>query len=247
MTTNVPTDLAKAGQTEEQLETQIKEQGADKYPRVTKAQVDNRIVSHEFHVFSGRHTVCVMTLKNGFQISGESAAVSRENFRQNIGEEVAYEKARDKIWELEAYLLRERMASNSLEEIDGVSGSKVEVIAELAHNINVEYTRGMGENNAFKLMPWGALSNMAQSSMRHGVRLHLKNPDAGPQAGHEEWLRYKVEQGWVYGELKDEVAKTHPCIMPFDQLPKEQQAKDHIFRAAVLQASKLYERLLPVL
>jgi hypothetical protein len=46
-------------------------------------------------------------------------------------------------------------------------------------------------------------------------------------------MKQKVDEGWVYGAVKDPEAKTHPCIVPFDQLPREQQAKDFIFRAVV--------------
>lgn len=66
-----------------------------------------------------------------------------------------------------------------------------------------------------------------------GVLFHLRNPSASPAAGHENWLAQKEADGWVYGEVKDAEAKTHPCMVPFDQLPREQQAKDHLFRAIV--------------
>ena len=65
-----------------------------------------------------------------------------------------------------------------------------------------------------------------------GVELHTAG-DHGPEASHISWMAQKVAEGWVYGEVKDPEAKTHPCIVQFDQLPKEQQAKDFIFRAVV--------------
>jgi hypothetical protein len=45
----------------------------------------------------------------------------------------------------------------------------------------------------------------------------------------------KIADGWIYGKVKNQnlVRPTHPCIVPFDQLPREQQAKDYIFRAVV--------------
>jgi len=48
-------------------------------------------------------------------------------------------------------------------------------------------------------------------------------------------MKEKVDDGWVYGEKKDPDATppTHHCIVPFSELPKEQQAKDFIFRAVV--------------
>ena len=66
-----------------------------------------------------------------------------------------------------------------------------------------------------------------------GVTFHLTNPDAGDSASHEEWMRDKVERGWVPGPVKDADRKEHPCIVPFNQLPMEQRAKDTLFRAVV--------------
>jgi len=43
----------------------------------------------------------------------------------------------------------------------------------------------------------------------------------------------KEADGWVYGVIKDPAAKTHPCMVPFEQLPAEQRAKDLGFKAIV--------------
>lgn len=66
-----------------------------------------------------------------------------------------------------------------------------------------------------------------------GVRFHLDNPNADASASHENWLAHKRADGWVYGEKKDPDAKTHPCMVPFEDLPEDQQSKDHLFRAIV--------------
>ena len=54
-------------------------------------------------------TFCVITLKNGFTVTGESACASPENFDEAIGRNIAYENAREKIWMLEGYLLKQRL------------------------------------------------------------------------------------------------------------------------------------------
>jgi hypothetical protein len=61
----------------------------------------------------------------------------------------------------------------------------------------------------------------------------LENPNAGHDAQHNAWLEEKVNDGWVYGEIKDAEAKTHPCIVPFEQLPEFQKKKDALFCAIV--------------
>lgn len=54
-------------------------------------------------------TFCVITLKNGFTVTGESACASPENFDPEIGKKIAYDNAREKIWLLEGYLLKEKL------------------------------------------------------------------------------------------------------------------------------------------
>jgi hypothetical protein len=49
----------------------------------------------------------------------------------------------------------------------------------------------------------------------------------------------KVADGWIHGPVKDIVAKTHPCILPYHLLPVSQQAKDHIFGAIVSALGEL--------
>ena len=56
-------------------------------------------------------TFCVLVLKNGFTVTGESACASPENFDAEIGQKIAYENARNKIWMLEGYLLKENLHS----------------------------------------------------------------------------------------------------------------------------------------
>ena len=54
-------------------------------------------------------TFCVIILKNGFTVTGESACASPENFNAEIGQKIAYENARNKIWPLEGYLLKDKL------------------------------------------------------------------------------------------------------------------------------------------
>lgn len=91
-------------------EALIQAAGATRAPRLTPADIDSAIVGETFTVLpSGRVTVCELTLKNGFTVRGESAVVSIENFDAAIGEKVARDNARSKVWELEGYLLKQRL------------------------------------------------------------------------------------------------------------------------------------------
>ena len=106
-----------------------------------------------------------------------------------------------------------------------------EQIAKVCHEVNRAYCEALGDSSQ---VPWDLAPQWQKDSAMMGVELHLGNHEAGPQASHECWMAQKLAEGWVYGEVKDEAAKTHPCMVSFDDLPKEQQAKDFIFRGVVL-------------
>ncbi len=55
-------------------------------------------------------TICVLVLRNGFTVTGESACASRENFNAEIGRKIARENAVNKIWPLMGYELRSKLA-----------------------------------------------------------------------------------------------------------------------------------------
>ena len=96
---------------EAQIEAEIQAKGLNA-PRLTPDLIDATIHSEQYHVFPGTTlTVCAMTLRNGYIVTGESAAASPENFNQEIGRKIARENARNKIWGLEGYLLREKLAA----------------------------------------------------------------------------------------------------------------------------------------
>jgi hypothetical protein len=94
---------------EQDLELEIQKKGLNA-PRLTPDDIDAVIADEQYHVFPGTTlTVCALTLKNGFQVTGESAAVSFGNFDPEIGRQVARKNAREKIWALEGYLLKQRL------------------------------------------------------------------------------------------------------------------------------------------
>lgn len=79
-------------------------------PRVTPGRLEEVIVSEQFHVFGGStFTACLLTLENGYTVLGESACASPENFNAELGRKIARENAKNKIWQLEGYLLRQNL------------------------------------------------------------------------------------------------------------------------------------------
>lgn len=97
-------------QSEQETEAMIQAAGKTA-PRLTPEYIDAMIVSEMYHVFPGTTlTVAALTLRNGYTVTGESATVSPANFDPAIGRKIARENARNKIWGLEGYLLRERLS-----------------------------------------------------------------------------------------------------------------------------------------
>lgn len=103
-------------------------------------------------------------------------------------------------------------------------------IAEVAHEVNRAYCQALGDNSQPE---WENAPEWQRQSAIAGVVFHRANPDATAAASHESWLAEKERDGWRYGPVKNPETKEHPCFVPFDQLPREQQAKDYLFRAVV--------------
>lgn len=82
-------------------------------PSITVERIENLIKKVQYHVFEGTTlTVCCLTLENGFTVTGESACVIPENFNIEIGQKLSFEQAREKIWMLEGYLLKQKCHEN---------------------------------------------------------------------------------------------------------------------------------------
>ena len=103
-------------------------------------------------------------------------------------------------------------------------------IARVCHEVNRAYCAAYGDHSQ---PTWEAAPPWQRDSALLGVKLHVTNPDAGPEASHASWMAQKVAEGWVYGAYKDPENKRHPCLVPFGKLPVEQQAKDFIFHGVV--------------
>jgi Phage protein (N4 Gp49/phage Sf6 gene 66) family len=95
--------------TEQEIEQEIQAKRLTA-PRITPRDLDDKIAAELYHVFPGTTlTVCCLILENGYAVTGQSAAASPENFDEEIGRKIARADAREKIWPLEGYLLRESL------------------------------------------------------------------------------------------------------------------------------------------
>lgn len=110
--------MSSSEQHDAKIEQMIKTEGADKAPRVSKETIDNLMTRVMYSITSrpdGTTSTFVHAYLDGkfYLGSGFSGAVSEANFNQKVGEEVAMKKAeeiaRNKLWELEGYLLYQQM------------------------------------------------------------------------------------------------------------------------------------------
>ena len=106
----------------------------------------------------------------------------------------------------------------------------IEKIAQVAHEVNKAYCEAIGDKSQTS---WEDAPAWQKESAVLGVMFHVENPNAGPEASHNSWMKQKLDNGWRLGHVKDENEKTHPCIVPFEELPLGQKIKDHLFRQVV--------------
>jgi len=107
---------------------------------------------------------------------------------------------------------------------------KTMYIAKACHEANRIWCQA---NDDDRQKNWQDAEQWQRDSAIKGVQFRIDNPDAGHDAQHNSWMKEKVDDGWVYGEVKDAEAKTHPCIVTFEELPGFQRKKDALFCAIV--------------
>jgi len=97
------------------IEKKLQKLNKPEHLRVTPQIIDNTIKDVKYiRVPNSTMTICILTLQNGFSVTGQSACASIETFDKKMGEEIAYDDAKDKIDVLEGYLLRQRLFENGI-------------------------------------------------------------------------------------------------------------------------------------
>ena len=115
---------------DQQIEQEIQANGANVAPRITPADIEANIAGEVYFIVAqgceaeerndpvmasfdalNLLTFCVLVLRNGFTVTGESACASPENFNAEIGRKIARENAVAKVWPLMGYELRSKLAA----------------------------------------------------------------------------------------------------------------------------------------
>ncbi len=99
-------------------------------------------------------------------------------------------------------------------------------VARICHEANRAYCLALGDTSQ---PVWENAPEWQRESSLSGVQGYANGMTA--EQHHESWMDDKIAAGWVYGEVKDPEAKTHPCCVPYYKLPEDQKLKDKLFGA----------------
>lgn len=113
-----------------------------------------------------------------------------------------------------------------------ITDEEVEFLAHSVHEGNRAWCLRNGDQSQPE---WSLAPDWQRTSCLNGVRFHLARLDepSNPAASHNSWSAEKLADGWKYGPVKDPAKKEHPCLVPFEELPPEQQFKDVLFETLV--------------
>lgn len=104
------------------------------------------------------------------------------------------------------------------------------MIAAVCHEANRMYCLALGDTSQPE---WMQAPEWQRVSSARGVQAVIDDPTITPAGLHAKWSADKVADGWVYGDVKNADAKTHPCLVPYEQLPEAQRRKDALFGGIV--------------
>ena len=135
-----------------------------------------------------------------------------------------FEAIRDLMAKDDAQLFRDFYNSQTIKHMNYL------LIAQVAHEVNRAYCLGIGDTSQ---KSWEEAEQWQRDSAVKGVEYKANNLSATPEDQHEAWSQSKIADGWVYGEVKDAEKKTHPCLVPYSELPMDQRVKDYLFVAVV--------------
>ena len=106
-------------------------------------------------------------------------------------------------------------------------------IAQVCHEANRQVQMIQNASAIPVSEPWTYLDAETVKSAIEGVANIQDGTVLTPEDSHAQWSKFKTDHGWIYGPVKDHDKKQHPCLVPYANLPEEQQVKDHLFFAIV--------------
>ena len=117
------------------------------------------------------------------------------------------------------------------------SVEKLNFAAQIAHEAN----RALSLQNGDASQPtWADAPDHVKVSAINGVTAIVNDPAMSPADSHANWVAHKTKEGWTYGPSRDEEKKTHPYLVPYNELPEAARMKDIVFGAAARGALAAY-------
>ncbi|MCM1958028.1 Gp49 family protein [Acinetobacter modestus] len=224
--------------TEQQIEQEIQDKGLNA-PRLTPKHIDSKIALEMYFTGSGiidaqthghhlglmrfQHhdgedlhkpmetlTFCVLVLKNGFTVTGESACASPENFDAEIGRKIAFENARNKIWQLEGYLLKEQLhKQNSKVElktgIDSLLDTRIPILDQVYDLCQAIEKCGASPELTDAVTKAGALRDPISELVKQALALGIGNGIVAVSHSDEAKASVclaEIPEDQLFGEIK---------------------------------------------
>jgi len=103
------------------------------------------------------------------------------------------------------------------------------LIARTCHEVNRAYCVGVTSDHSHR--PWDEAPSWQRESCYEGVLKHYENPEFTAEDSHRSWMAKKIEEGWVFGNMKNETERTHPNLVPYHTLHIHERTKDEVFSA----------------
>lgn len=83
------------------------------------------------------------------------------------------------------------------------------------------------------ILNWDDTTKEERDSFVAGVEWVINNPATTAEHQHTAWVKYKRDSGWLLGDTKDEVLRTHPLLIPWSDIDLEHRTKNSLFIAVV--------------
>jgi hypothetical protein len=109
----------------------------------------------------------------------------------------------------------------------------LEEIAHVCHEVNRVMQTIQGDPAPSP--PWDDASDLVKDTLINAVRMIRMNYSS--EEMHQEWLDRYTGQGWKWGPEKNSALRTHPCLIPYHELPDLQRHKTEMIRINVIRMS----------
>lgn len=111
-----------------------------------------------------------------------------------------------------------------------MSDEEIMRIARVMHEAVRAFQAGLGQE---PVPHWNQAPKWMKTASRDAVMFRLDHPEAPASAQHDQWMESKLKDGWKHGPVKDARKKTHPLLVPYDDLPYQERQKDALVGAVV--------------